>query len=289
MQDVMPWMRMDSAAPSPASVAASMRRTPFFFSTTDWMSVFERRMSEGSTPGAYFTFSAFSSPDSSASMRRPRSGWRNVNVFSRMSSRSLLSGMSPRSSTEISFSILSDAFRRASSSAPSFASQAWRWGRSRSLDDCRNVVFFDVSSMPSMTTRVVDSSRTSMRVSPSWIRSPAERTAGSPMREPFSEVPLREPRSTRRIAASDTSSRAWTRESVRSASGTSFVDERPSVSAGRSSRIRRAGSPAPSRSGRARRECTRLRPCLRDAGAPAMLSSRFRTGYHAAGRRKGFP
>ena len=51
MHDVMPWIRMDSAAPRPASVAASMRRTPFFFSTTDWMSVLLSRMSDGSTPG----------------------------------------------------------------------------------------------------------------------------------------------------------------------------------------------------------------------------------------------
>ena len=96
-----------------------------------------------------------------------------------------------------------------------------------------------------MTTRVVDSSTTSTSVSPSWMRSPAESGTGTVMRAPFREVPLREPRSTSRIGPPSwtASIRAWTRESVRSPSGTSFVDERPSVRTGRSSLMRRAGSP----------------------------------------------
>ncbi len=246
MQDVMPWIRIDSAAPRPASVAASIRRTPFFFSTTDWMSVLLSRMSDGSTPGAYFTFSGFSSPCSSASIRRPRSGCRNVKVFSRISSSRRFNGISPRSSTEISLSIRSDAFRRASSSAPSFESRSCLCGRRRSLEDCRNVVLLELSSPKgSMTTRVVDSSMISTSVSPSWMRSPAESGVGSVMREPFRDVPFRDPRSTRRIGppSRTPSIRACTRESVRSPRGTSFVEERPSVRTGRSSRMRRAGSP----------------------------------------------
>src|SRR5204863_2238716 len=67
--------------------------------------------------------------------------------------------------------------------------------------------------------------------------------AGSTIRIPFRQVPLREPRSTRSACPFVPSIFAWTRESVRSASGMSFVDERPSVRTDRSSRIRRGGSP----------------------------------------------
>ena len=95
-----------------------------------------------------------------------------------------------------------------------------------------------------MRTRVVDSDSTLSVTPPTVIRSPGFKGWIGTRRSPFKKVPLREPRSsTESPPLLSRTMRACWRESILSATGRSFMDERPIVVTGRSRRNFWAGMP----------------------------------------------
>jgi hypothetical protein len=223
----------------------SIRRRPFFFSTTAATRVLDNRMSSAEIPSATRTTAGTSSPVTLERRRTTaRSGISVSKTLSIRNFRSSSTETSLRSWIVSSLTTRSDSISLESCSAGSRGSVSVGL-RSSSAEALRMVLLRASSpAISSMRTRVVDSDSTFKVTPPTVIRSPDFRGCSVTRRSPFKNVPFLEARSsTVRPPLPSRTIRACWRESILSEIGRSFIEERPIVVTGRSSRNFCAGIP----------------------------------------------
>ncbi len=214
------------------------------FSTTEATSVRERRISSAEMPSATRMIAGMSSCETLCRRSTTqRSGFSVSKTLSMRNFNSSSTETSRRSSIVSSFTTRSDSTSFESCSAGSRGSVSVCL-RSSSAEAFRIVLSSPSSSAASMRTRVVDSDSTLSVTPPTVMRSPGFRAMIVESRSPLTKVPFREPRSsTDRPPLLSRTMRACCRDSILSAIGRSFIEERPMVVTGRSSRIFWAGIP----------------------------------------------
>ena len=233
----MPESRIDSESETAELLAVSIKRRPLRFSTTELTRVLESRMSSAEIPSATRTTAGTSSPEMlERSRTTARSGMSVSKTLSIRNFNSSSTETSRRSSIVSSLTTRSDSISFESCSAGRRGSVSVGW-RSSSADAFRIVLSSAWSSpaISSMRTRVVDSDSTFSVTPPTVIRSPDFNGISATSFSPLTNVPLREPRSSieRPPLPSFTILACW-RDSILSAIGRSFMDERPIVVTGRS-------------------------------------------------------